>query len=148
MTPLDTVTLAKAVSAKALKAARPSLDVGDYNVDMIVRVAGTIRVEADTDRAPTASIPVLEVLKLFVAYSGVTGQHALDVLERALTDALAKSPRGEGAIAAAKMIDAAFARRVDAMIAKLPRTFVHGDVTSFLNVEVISHATREVNAAK
>jgi hypothetical protein len=135
------IALTKAVSDRQAKAARPSLTVGTHEVDFTVRVRGSLTVSEDTDKTPTVSIPMKETLALFIAYSGITGQHAKNLLTRAMTDALAIQADGEqnhngvGAIRDALPKIAEIERDVVApMLASLPRTKVNGMVRANLDV--------------
>lgn len=64
------------------------LTSGDYPVDVTIHVTAHVRKGDDYERTPTASIPTKKTLALFVRYSGVTRDAALNALEKAMTDAL------------------------------------------------------------
>jgi hypothetical protein len=133
---------------KALKADRDAVAAGSYAVDVTVRVRGTVDVAADTAKTPTVSIPVKEVLALFIARSGATREASLKLLRECLTDALSKGVEGAGAVDAAADIDAAFKAEVAALTASLPKTPVKGAVKAKLAVEVVGAADDLAAAAK
>lgn len=135
------IALTKAVNDKAAKIARSGLSVGRHEVDFTVRVSGTLNVSEDTDKVPTVSIPMKETLALFIRYSGITGPHAMALLKRAMTDALAanedgeQSSQGVGAIAEAlPIIEETMRTIIEPMLADLPRTPVKGMVKASLQV--------------
>ena len=108
MNATETIALNNLVATAAAKAAREALEVGTHQVDITVRVTGSLNVAKDTEKTPTVSIPVKEVLALFVARSGCTREASLKLLRECLTDALAEGTKGEGAIAGAVDLDAEF----------------------------------------
>lgn len=122
LTPVEALALSK------IKADREAVAAGDYDLDFVVRVVGSMRVGEDTDKIPTVSIPVKEVLALFIARSGCTREHSLALLRDCMRDALSHGTRGQGAIDAAADIDTAFKEAVDDLTGSLPRTPVKGQV--------------------
>jgi len=135
---VETVALGKITSTAGLSAARDGLSAGVHFVDVVVRVSGTLTVAEDTDKVPTVSIPLKEVLALFVARSGCTRAASLALLAECMTEALAGGGvSGVGAVEAAADIDAAFKASVGALLAALPRTKVRGAVKVGLVIEVI-----------
>lgn len=138
MNAIDTIALNNAVSTKDGKAAREAVEVGSYDVDFMVRVSGTINVAEDTEKTPTVSIPMKEVLALFIARSGCTREASIALLRECLTDALQDGTRGAGAIDAATDIDEVFKAEVAALTASLPKTPVKGKVTTKLTVTEVS----------
>lgn len=136
----STVAIVKAIAKRSAEAARDGLAAGTHEIDITVRIAGTLTVGEDTDKVPTVSIPLKEALALFIRYSGITGPHAVNLLRRALTDALTpkedgeQNHRGVGAIADAIDIDAEIESIVEPMLATLPRTPVKGAVRPNLRV--------------
>lgn len=141
--PLHLMALVKAVAKKAADAARDQLTVGRHEVDLTVRLVGHLQVFEDTEKTPTVSIPMKETLALFVKYSGITGPHAMNVLRRAMTEALAandetdgeQNTKGTGALAdALPFIDEVMATVVEPMLASLPKTPVKGQCRAYLDV--------------
>ena len=138
---LKIIALNNLIETKAAKAARAGLSVGTHQVDMLVRVQGTVSVAADTEKVPTVSIPVKEVLALFIARSGATREASLKLLSECLTDALKDGVKGEGAIKAAAEMDKEFEARIKALTAALPKSPVKGAVKTDLTVsEVVETA--------
>jgi hypothetical protein len=138
---INLIALTKAVAKKIADAARDTISVGKHEVDFTVRVKGTVSVFEDTEKTPTVSIPMKETLALFIRYSGITGPHAVALLQRAMTDALAanengeQNPQGTGAIAdALPIIEETMKTVVEPMLATLPKTPVKGMVKTNLEV--------------
>lgn len=121
--------IAKKLSDTA-KDGRDDLAPGEYAIDSTVtlHVKGTVTVGTDTEKTPTSSIPVKEVLALFIARAGFTREHSVELLRSCLTDALSKGVEGQGAIEAAADIDSEFKRTVSELTASLPKTPVKGAV--------------------
>lgn len=134
MNATQTIALNNALDTKVAKAAREAVEPGSFDVDFMVRVTGTINVAEDTEKTPTVSIPVKEVLALFVARSGCTREASIKLLRECLTDALKDGVKGEGAIEGAVDIDEVFKAEVAALTASLPKTPVKGKVTTKLTV--------------
>lgn len=65
MNDIQTTVVSKMVGEKEAKAARGGVSPGQYPVDFTVRVHGTMKVGEDYERAPTTSIPWLEVTTLY-----------------------------------------------------------------------------------
>jgi len=138
MNAIDTIALNNAVETKVAKEAREALEVGKHSVDFMVRVTGTINVAEDTEKTPTVSIPLKEVLALFIARSGCTREASIALLRECMTDALKDGVKGVGAVDAAADIDEAFKAEVAALTASLPKTPVKGKVTTKLTVTEVS----------
>jgi len=135
-TNLQTVALAKLVGekTKTFIAARAALTEGTHNVDCTIRVTGTLHVGTDYDTAPTVSIPLKETMALFIAYSGITREHAINVLTRAMTDAIAANGKGKGALAEKlTVVEETMTRVEEDIIALLPRQDRKGPVKASLN---------------
>lgn len=138
LSPVELLALSKAV-----KADRDAVTQGTYEVDFLVRVHGTMSVAPDTQKVPTVSIPLKEVLALFVARSGATREASLKLLAECLTDALSKGTAGCGAIAETADIDKVFEDQVAALTASLPKTPVKGAVKAKLSVDFSARAVVE-----
>ena len=134
---LTTLALARAVSNKADAAAREGVGPGTYDIDITVRVRGTLAVAEDTDKTPTVSIPMKEVLALFIARSGCTREHSLNLLRECMTEVLHHGATGQGAVAAAADIAAEHQRAVSEMLKTLPRTFVAGAVKADVEATLV-----------
>lgn len=138
MNPIETLAVANAIETKNEKLARSGVVAGTYNVDVTVRVHGTVKVGEDTEKTPTASIPVKEVLALFIARSGCTREASIALLRDCLTDALSQGVTGAGAIEAVADIDNVFKAAANELVASLPKTPVKGSVKASLVVEEIA----------
>lgn len=136
--------LSKAVASAAATKARGDLAVGTHLVDLVVHISGSLQVAPDGTRVPTASIPVKEVLALFVARSGCTRERGIALLRECLTAALEQGVSGAGAIEAAADVDATFKAAVDELVASLPRTPVKGQVRALLQVKRMEVNERSV----
>lgn len=118
--------------------ARETLLPGTYNVDTMVHVKGTIKVGEDYLTRPTVSIPLKETLALFIAYSGVTGPHAIAALRLAMQHAIAEDGTGKGELETTMPIVAQTLARVQAeIIDQLPRQQRKGAITHRLTVEQV-----------
>jgi hypothetical protein len=135
---LTTLALSRAISAKEASAAREQITPGSYDVDLTVRVKGVIEVSEDTDRPPTTSIPVKEVLALFLARSGCTREHSIALLRECLTEALKDGVTGKGAIEASADIDREFKAAVAEITSSLPRNPVKGAVKAHVTTDLVS----------
>ncbi len=133
-TPLQVIALAKVVKQKSSDAARDELDVGVHQVDLVARVKGTITVGPDTERVPTASIPVKEVLALLVQRAGALRGNTIALIRDCLTEALSEGVKGQGSLI--KEFDAHFGAEIDRVLASLPTTPVRGAVQTALELEV------------
>jgi hypothetical protein len=140
-----TVALAKLIGEKTKKyvAARADLTPGVHNVDFAVQVRGNLTISADTDKVPTVSIPLKETLALFIAYSGITREHAINVLTRAMNDALAEGPEGAGAMLHIPVVTEAMQRVENEILPTLPRTPVKGMVRASLEYSEVSLTAQE-----
>ena len=145
MNATSTIALNNLVATAAAKAARDELSVGTHSVDMMVHVTGTLTVGADTEKTPTVSIPVKEVLALFIARSGCTREASLALLKSCLSDALADSTKAVGAIDNAVDIDAEFKAAVAGLTASLPKTPVKGAVKAKLTVTEVAERPLGIN---
>lgn len=149
---LTTLAISRAVNAKADKTARDGVLAGTYHIDVTVRVRGTLAVAEDTDKTPTVSIPMKEVLALFIARSGCTREHSLNLLRECMTEVLQHGATGQGAVAAAADIAAEHKRAVAEMLESLPRTFVAGAVKADIEATLVcgssvNHIIEDVAAA-
>jgi len=126
---LTTTVLSKIIPAAAEKAAREGLTAGTFPVDFTVTVKGEVSVRPDTEKVPTVSIPIKEVLGLFIQRSGALREANISLLSSCISDALAAKGGDGGAKGAlAGEFDAAFGDTVAAFLATLPKTKVKGAV--------------------
>lgn len=137
-TALTTIAMTKAIPKKEADLARAELSPGSYPIDCVVRISGNMTVAPDTEKVPTVSVPLKEVLALFIARAGITREASIKLLGECLTDALkGEATKAAGAVAAAADIDQEFEKQTKALLASLPKTKVKGSVKTNLTVEVI-----------
>ena len=138
MNATTTIAIAKGIAAKEITSARDSLAPGTYEIDQTVRIVGSFTVAEDTEKTPTVSIPLKEVLALFIARSGITREASMKLLSEALTDAMTAGTKGEGFVAAASDIDAAFKQQTESLLCGLPKTKVKGAVKTTVTIMEVS----------
>jgi len=126
---LTMTVLSKLVNARAATEARDGVTAGEFPVDFTVTVKGIVAVKEDTVKVPTVSIPIKEVLALFVARSGAMRASNIRLLAECISDALAaKGGKGGATGSLAGEFDAHFGETVQAFLAGLPKTAVKGVV--------------------
>lgn len=123
--------LIKEAEAKELRGLQTARTM---DVDFAVRVYGNVIINDDEQYIPTVKVPVKTVLALFMRYSGVTGPHALTLLERAMTLAVLLGDKGEDAIKDFVDLDEQ-EKAIKAMFANLPKATRSGKVLASLSVE-------------
>ena len=133
LTDLETLAIAKAVKEAACKDARGKVRPGKYAVDVSVKVTGSVNVGDNYPSVPTASIPIIRSLALVLKYAGVTRDAALNMLEKAMREAVAGETSANDLLAEADI--AAVEERVRATLATLPSIPCKGKVTTKLTVE-------------
>lgn len=84
---------------KAKPTARRQVRPGRYEIDETVHITGTLTVGEDYSTTPTVSLPVKEVLALFVARCGMKSDEAIELLRNSVTDAIASKGKAKGEIA-------------------------------------------------
>lgn len=136
MEAIETLALAKAVKDAAAKKAREELAVGKHSVDFTVRVSGELTVGEDESYTPTVKVPFKAALALFVRYSGVTGDAALNALVKAFTEAVEADGDTVAALEASADLVAAEAR-LNAALGELPKATRKGKVLTKLVVEAV-----------
>jgi hypothetical protein len=102
---------------------RDGLEPGTYNVvdeSVNVSMSGLCEVNVPEMFTPTVEIPLKVSLALFMRYSGITGQHALNALERAMTEALTLGVKGEKTIVECATLDK-YEEKVKVMLGELPK---------------------------
>ena len=126
---LSVTVLSKIVPAAAEKAARDALTPGKFDVDFTVHVKGPVVIRQDTEKTPTVSIPLKEVLGLFIQRSGALRDANIALLRDCISDALA-AKGGDGGAKGALIgeFDEAFGKVVADFLSTLPKTPVKGAV--------------------
>jgi hypothetical protein len=132
--------LAKAIEKLAkTEEAREAVKPGAYNLDqeVVIHLSGSLKVGEDSEYTPTTSIPYKTAMALFLRYSGVTRDAAMNALVKAMTDAIKLGAEGEeSAELVAAMADIAEAEAtVQKGLDALPNKTKLGAVTQKLQVE-------------
>ncbi len=132
MAKLDALTLTalSAQLAKEAKKVRKGLPVGDHEVstEVTLSVNGTINVSEDYDRTPTVSVPLLRTMALALSYAGVTGEHALEAVTKAMNTALTEDKDANGQLAQVKAIEEKVNEIKAKFATELPKASVKGPV--------------------
>lgn len=81
---IETVALASLKSGDA----RDDVQPGSYPVDFKVRITGTVKVGEDSEKAPTARIPHLATMALFVNRMGFQRERAAAILFECMQEAI------------------------------------------------------------
>lgn len=128
--PAPTLAFLADLLAKAAEKQRDELAPGAYDLDEIVtlKLEGTVKVSADTERAPTCSIPLLPALALMVKRMGVQREKALDLLREVMTEALKLGKDASEELLAETGVAEAQKQLKDEVISKLPKTPAKGMV--------------------
>jgi phage shock protein A len=134
---INTLAASKAIKDGEIKTARKAVTPGEYEVSLTMQVTGKITVGEDYLRAPTVSIPLLEVLALFAFRAGCTREFTKQAIKDSVTEALASEGKAKGAILAAHPeIEEALAE-AKALMASLTPAKVAGPVTTDLHYEIL-----------
>jgi hypothetical protein len=129
--PLFSLALQHAMKKGLDASAREEVGPGVHTnlvMDLTVRV-GEMRIGADTDKAPTCSIPLLPTLALMIKRMGFQRDKALEVLTEVMTQAINLDKDATKALLAETGVADAEKLLKTEVIAKLPRTHVDGRVT-------------------
>lgn len=126
---LSLLAVSKLVETE-IKARGERPNVGRHTVSDEVRIGvdGTVNVSADEEYTPTVKIPLKVAFALFVRYSGITGEHALNALQKAMSEALTLDEEAQEKIAEIAVLDAA-QQKVSDMLGSLPKAKRSGKVT-------------------
>lgn len=126
---LSLLAVSKLVETE-IKARGERPNVGRHTVSDEVRIGvdGTVNVSADEEYTPTVKIPLKAAFALFVRYSGITGEHALNALQKAMSEALTLDEEAQEKIAEIAVLDAA-QQKVSDMLGSLPKAKRSGKVT-------------------
>jgi hypothetical protein len=126
---LTMTVLSKVVPARKASVHRDGVTAGSFPVDFTVHVSGMVNVKEDTEKVPTVSIPVKEVLGLFISRSGALRDANIALMKECISDALAaKGGKGGAKGSLEAEFDAAFGQVVAGFLSTLPKTKVRGEV--------------------
>jgi hypothetical protein len=125
-----TLALLGKLVAKAAEKERDHLPVGKHDVSDIVtlKLDGTVKVSADTERAPTCSIPMLPAMALLVRRMGLQREKALELLAVVMKEALTLGKDASEELLKESGVADAMAQIQDEVISKLPKTPAKGQV--------------------
>lgn len=101
----------------------PDQTLEGVKIDMILEV-GTVKIGHETDKAPTASIPLLPTLALLVRKMGFQRDKALEMLKEAMQEAINLDKSAAKALLAEAGVAEAEKLVKSEVISKLPRTKV------------------------
>ena len=135
MNDLNTVAVAKVVKKGDLENARNELLPGEYAVNQVLHLTGTLKVGEDEQRTPTTSIPILDAMALLVHDSGVTGKAALKAIKNAMQRALNQDLSAKAAITAMRGNLETAERQIRATLQELPKVPAKGKVTTKLVIQ-------------
>lgn len=143
MRAIEDLAISKVITAAAVKAARERLAVGVHDVDITVRVKGSLDIRPDEQFIPTVEIPLLATMALFVRKSGIMREHVLELLKESMTEALERGEKGieKTATVLAPLEEETVIRdamnAVKATIAQLPLQTRKGKVLPHLTIEPV-----------
>lgn len=145
---VETLAIAKIVSKDNKEKQRAAVAPGKYPFDISMHIKGVLTVGDDYMRAPTVSIPVLEVLALFIARAGITRERSESLLVDCLTAAMSKNDgKAQGQIASVLPQVAATLERVQKeVISKLPLAKVNGQTRATMKIACMSAETLVLSA--
>lgn len=108
---------------------RNELEAGTYDVDTTIHVKGTLTVGEDYEKLATVSIPIIPTLAAVAALCGVTGPNAVNIITKAVGEAIRNGESGEDGIFAHKDEIADAVEKVKVSLARnLPKTTSKGQV--------------------
>jgi hypothetical protein len=76
----NVVALSKAIKEAEVKAARAALTPGEHEVDICIRLTGTLDIAPDTEKASTSSLLSEEFLIIALKMSGCTRERACEII--------------------------------------------------------------------
>ena len=120
--------------------ARDKVAPGGHSVDFVVRVQGTVNVGEDTEKAPTARLPHLAVMALFIQRMGFQRDHATAVLMSCMHDAISMDKSARDTLLATFPEIATCEEGLRTMMASLPPIKERGHVTVKLAVQPVDKA--------
>jgi len=132
MRDLDVLALAKAVSTAALKAARDGVEPGAYDVDLLVRVRGGIKVGEDYEQSLTQKVKPVD---LWLATLDLLAEHVTESLIRRIAERAASGDAGRS-IRREENLKAATESAL-ALVREVTRSTCKGKVTTALTAETV-----------
>jgi len=129
-TPLSAVEQIALSKYKADKDAREHVGIGIHNLDMVLHITGSMSVNPDEEYTPTVSIPIKKALALFIKYCGITREAAIQVLGKAMTDALSDEVSANETIEEVESME----KKIQELVGSLPPQIRAGKVSAKLSV--------------
>jgi len=90
--------LALALDKFADKKARGQLSPGTHEVDALVHLTGEIEILEDEQYTPTVSLPLLEIMALFIAHAGFTREHTMALIRQCCGEAIEQTGKAQGSL--------------------------------------------------
>jgi len=155
MNNVETMAVSKAVASKDVKAARKELEAGEHDVDVTVRVRGTVKVGEDGMKRSTSSLLNQEFLMLVLKYSGMTRNAAAEAVAMVARNYLVNWQGTKNDKVAAKEArqelvaefdpEGRIAEIFEGIKASIPMTPVKGSVKFVGDVEVVNDVNVEID---
>lgn len=137
------LALSKLIADKQAKDARSKLGPGHHDIDLTVRIKGSMSIGEDYEKAPTVSIPLLAVLALFAKRAGVTKESSLNLIRECMVEALSTANKGADVLAAeVEGLEIMVKEIQQEVIAKLPKTISKGVVKTKLEVKPVEESIK------
>jgi len=138
LTPIQILAISKALTKKDIDAARAALQPGKYEVDMSIKLSGTVTIGESGEKKSTVSIPVKGVLGILLQRAGVTREASIELITEAVTQAMNSSSDGtKGESALDSYVEDIFSEVSDRIASSLPKTPTAGRVTTSLNCKIV-----------
>jgi len=134
----EQIALSKALSKRVIDDARELLTPGVHNVDVSIRISGSLSVSEDYFTTPTVSIPLKETMALLLHRMGFQREAAITILREVMTEAIGTMGCGKNALADALPIVVEAMEMVETeILAHLPQQSRKGPVRASLAIEEI-----------
>ena len=133
LSPIDIVALGSIKSGGA----RDEVQPGEHVVDFTVRVQGKVKVGEDTEKAPTARLPHLAVMALFIQRMGIQRERATAVLLSCMHDAISMDKSARETLLENYPEIAECEESLRVLMANLPPIKERGHVTTKLAVTAL-----------
>lgn len=109
--------------------ARERVEPGTYRINACVTISGEMTVGADYTRAPTTSLPHIEILALALHLAGCQQDRAISIIRDAVSQCLSNNDSAVGCIRASiPTIETEIARIKSEIVAQLPKQECKGSV--------------------
>ena len=122
---------------KLTDAEKASIPEGVYDYDFVALFRGSMSKGADTDKAPTCSIPLIATLSLLIRRMGVTRPEAIELIREVMTEAIELGTNASKQLLEQSGVLEAQQLVKKEVIDKLPRTHVNGALRGTPCVELV-----------